>query len=382
MKVFKAINYKEGSPKNMSSEFCGKYLEHSCLEDIFTTAFSHISHGDRKQTKDYWISTTKDIHKAIELLQDKKYSYNGIAIIDLPNTKQTGYIYDENLREKGYIKKYIIDDISEQKWKCNNDGIVYSLDMSSAITINYLASYLWLKGNRKSLGNIRTYLNANSKQEVLLLGENISFEFISKDDIEKFNIVSKLPKEKNIINDYNIQIVKNFIELAPESKFKNEEILCLNKIIPMDASKYNHYNSFEMENKRKEIISLFYKNARYTFDRKRAGKSFRKLNNASDKCDFSKPYDDKDVIFSDYLWAYICSEIYISLKLSGKLEERNSLWQILNELYEKQVICGDVKKEDFFNYYIKGLGIFPNEEHFDFNDFRNVFLDIDSCGLF
>jgi hypothetical protein len=120
-------------------------------------------------------------------MNNDKYDYNGIALIELPETNQTGYIYDENLREKGYIAKDIINNIAKQNWMTNNDGIALSLDMSSVFTINYLASYLWLKGNRKSLGNIRTYLNAESKDEVLLLGENISFEFISKEYIEKNN---------------------------------------------------------------------------------------------------------------------------------------------------------------------------------------------------
>jgi len=390
MILFKAINYKEDSPKKMTSDFKGEYLEHSCFEDIITTAFSHVSSGDKKKIKDYWISTTKNIYTAIELMNNDKYDYNGIAIINLSETNQTGFIYDEILREKGYIAKDIINNVSKQLWKPNKDGMVLSLDMSSVFTINYLASYLWLKGNRDSLGNIRTYLNAKSKYEVLLLCENISFEFISKEDIEQHDLISKFSKEQNIITDYYATLYKDFIELAPESEFKEERIKAISDISKIDESKYKYYDYYEMENKRKEVISSFYKNAKYTFDRQRAKRSFYELNKLyyEDKdiidlneYEFIKPYDDSKISSDYYLWAYVCSGAYMHLKLTGKLKERRIIWQIINKLYKDSVISGKVHKKDFFEYYIKGLGIYPNSEPKRcYRDYKLLIDDMD-CGF-
>lgn len=365
MFLFKAINYTDDAPKKMTSEFKGRYTEHACFEDIITTAFSHISHGDVKREKDYWISTTKDINKAIELLNSNRYDYNGIAIIELPETQQTGYIYDKCLREKGYIGKEIINNKAVQIWQPNNDGIVLSLDMSSVFTINYLASYLWLKGNKGALGNIRAPLYANAKAEVLLLGENISFEFISKEDIEKpYELISNRFKEKEI-SDYYGTIYKNFMELAYKSAFKEKPIK--DEFDIFDRSKYQYYSYNEMDDIRKEIIGAFYKNAKYTFDR-RIASEFYKLSYANkdtedfNQYDFNIPYDDRGVSFNHYFLAYVYSQIYITLKLKGKLEEIEPSWKILNDVYGNLAICEPVDEKTFLEYYTKGLGIYPNDK--------------------
>lgn len=361
MILYKAINYKDNAPTKMTSKFIGKYIEHSCFEDIITTAFTHVSHGDKKNVKDYWISTTKSFAKAVELMNNKKYCYNGIAKIELPDTHETGLIYDETLRERGYIDKYITNNEAIHRWQPNKDGIVLSLDMSSVLTINYLASYLWLKGNKNSLGNIRAYLNAQSNDEVLLLGENISFEFISKEDVEQYELIYKGP---NIITDYYVKLLESFIELAPKSKSKEEMIKDLRTIIKIDESKYKDYNSCKMENKRKEVISFFYKNAPYTFNRQNAKKSFYEDKNIldSDKYRYIKKYDKSEIFFDDYLWAYVCSSVYIDLKLSGKLKKNDCIWMNVNELYDRSVIQGTVDANRFFEKYTKGLGIYPNNE--------------------
>ena len=339
MILFKAINYKENFPQKMTSKFEGKYIEDSCFEDIITTAFRHVSHGDRSKEKDYWISTTKSFSKAIELMNSDKYNYNGIAILELSETEHTGFIYDECLREKGYIAKEIRDNEAKQKWKVNNDGIVLSLDMSSEFTINYLASYLWLKGNKKSLGNIRTYRYAKSHDEVLILGENISFEFISKETIQdNYDSFNDIIRQENIIRDYNTLLYKKFIELAPESS-KKKQIKILNNI--SDGETYEYYSDNELDYVRRKEISSFYENAKFTFNKRIAKKIFN-----DEQCteldinEFVKPYDDREISFEYYLWAYICSGVYINLKSN---EERRFIWKIINELYEGEVICGKVR---------------------------------------
>lgn len=94
MRLYKAIKYD--GERDMTSSFNEKYKFHSCWEDLIITAFSHIARGEHKKEKDYWISASKSFSYALKYL-DKSEKYNGIAVIDLPNTLATGKIYDVNL---------------------------------------------------------------------------------------------------------------------------------------------------------------------------------------------------------------------------------------------------------------------------------------------
>jgi len=200
MRLYKAIKYDGKSEIKMSSGLMTVNRNSYDWETLICQAISHISHGDRKtKNKDCWISTTYDYNIACGYLNNERYDYNGIAVIDLPHTDITGYIYDDRLREDGYIDRNMID--SQLISKPNVDGILATLDMSSDFTWNYLGSCLWLKGNASVLGNFRAYRNSHKYGEVLILGEDISFSFIKKEDVNLVHLDSYQP----VNNHYSTQ---------------------------------------------------------------------------------------------------------------------------------------------------------------------------------
>lgn len=379
MRIFKAINYDGTSPKTMSSRFHGKYILESCWEDLIKTAFSHISSGDKKKDKDYWISTTSSFHTAIEFMNNFNYDFNGIAIIDLPHTSETGRIFDINLRERGYIDKDIIDNDVKTNWTPNEDGIVVTIDTSSQLTINYLHSYLWLKGNIESLGNMRSTIYANSKDEILIMGENISFTYFSKDEVNEAiksgsSIINNLKENK--IPDFYTGLFKVFIEHAPDSEDKRKWLESLG-IPTIEYDGYCENDPGEIERQKESIIqnSLepFYGNVRYKYNRDRAKDRFYELHKLS--------YEDKEIIdfekyeivtkrddipLDDYIASYIYSSMYMNSKLHGKLEAKYNNWKILNYLYYQRFVDGEfeilVRNLDLnqsgviLNYYNQALG--------------------------
>lgn len=181
MLLFKAINYDGHSKKELSSHFLKGYdianinredISASSFKDMIITGFSHITHGDKKKIKDYWISTTSDYSIAIDkYLNNPKYNFNGIAVIDLPNTIFSGQIYDNNLKKFGYIDKNFSGNQVLPIWETNRDGIIFTLDMSSPYTISYLASYFWLMGHITVLDGFRPFTYARASKEVLIMGE-------------------------------------------------------------------------------------------------------------------------------------------------------------------------------------------------------------------
>lgn len=383
MILYKAIKYSRGSPCEMSSSFEGKYRLHSCWEDLVTTAFSHVSSGDKKNVKDYWISATKNLQAAIDYLDDKKYEYkgyNGIAVIDLPNTLESGRIFDNSLREFGYIDKEIALDEVKSHWSPNGDGIVASLDMSSPFTLHYLAAFLWLKGNRYSLGNLRAINYASAREEILLLGDRIKFEFWPEKAARKV----LTPQFANgnfkqaVIPDHNMELFKVFLENAPESRDKNDW-LGMFKI-------YRHDIEGEIEDKlrnegcqgehlmvevKKEVERIkddsteeFFKNARWSFDRNKAKKRFSEFARLFDKeiIDFSEyeiVSEMRKLNFYDYLYAYIYAGAYYSQNTQSTGEI--PCWKILNTLHDSEYIPSEIRFEDFFNFYTHSLGVCRNK---------------------
>lgn len=225
--LYKAIheNVKDSGRKGyLNSEFQGKYEEHFLWEHFVENAFSHISHGDRK--KDYWISTTRDINKAIEYLNDKRYMFNGIAIIKLDI--EIGKIYDFNLKEHGFISKDENDILIS-----NNDGVMASVDMADPYTISYLNSCLFLKGIKPNC-SFRPVNYACKSDEVLLMGKNIEYEFIPMEEVYKIekegiNYEESYYKdlydalynyEYNTLNDYHERITYYYRNLVHNSDDK------------------------------------------------------------------------------------------------------------------------------------------------------------------
>lgn len=396
MYLFKAINYDEGSPLEMTSIFNDEYNTEACWEDMIRTAFSHVSHGDKKKAKkDYWISATRSYETAIDYLNNPNYSFNGIAIIDLPNTHKTGYIYDSNLREYGYVEKESKEPSGfKNLWTPNTDGIVVVLDMSSDYTINYLASYLWLKGNQCTLGNIRTYNYAKKDDEVLILGQGIKFSFLNKD---KANEVAKTCYNfNNNITDYNSELFSVFIKYAPQSPFKDKLLETSEQIVNFDdfddfycdkleyikeslndenvfldnldfyidqSEVEEEYKIFQKNNCQNDLMR-FYENATYSFNRSNVLKRFNefsKLNYADcDIIDFDRyklVEKISEISLDDYLYAYIYSACYIQLKSSDKIPTIRLKWKTLNYLYGDKFITQNIGADDFFNYYNNSLGI-------------------------
>lgn len=373
MRLFKAIKYDGDSSKTMTSIFNRKYKFESCWDGMIITAFSHISSGDHKIEKDYWISTTKSFATAVEYLRNKKdYQFNGIAIIDLPNTNETGRIYDPTLRDFGYIDKSVSVDEVIPLWSHNEDGVVASLDMSSQFTINYLAAYLWLKGRILTLGNQRAITYANSKDEVLLIGNGIKFEFVSEEEIAvRYN--SYL--HQDIIYDYNMELYKLLIQYAPESTDKDDFLkannVCNYKYMFGEIEEnlrekgvVEEYIAFEVA---KEISRIkdqsaikFFENAKYCFDRKVANGRFLMQSALSykdkDIIDFEgfneryevlKSY--KNISFNDCIDAYINAGAYYHGKMNFKLKDKNFAWKVINMIYNYEYIPNGLPFEDFVN---------------------------------
>lgn len=387
MILYKAINYDGFSEKVLNSEFYAEYSttknyeydkSASCFEDIIKNALSHISQGNKKRQKDYWISTTSDYSIAInKYLNDNRYNFNGIAVIELPNTMYSGYIYDYNLRERGYIDKVFRDGNVFPSWNTNSDGIAISLDMSSEFTVYYLSSYLWLKGNIRPLHNWRAFAYAIKDKEVLIMGQNIKFKFISRENIDKE--IKKLKNKK--IDDYYEDLFKIFIESAPDSDQKEEFLGRDYRSEEMEYDEYlsNHISYIvgeddkymdwsnpiikekiindyyinesevrlnfneEIENEREKKLMKFYKNTRFKYIYKKAYKRFLNFKDLKyenkDSIDFSEyevTEENKKISFDKYLYAYFYSNYYLNTISDGKL--KLTLWKRLYLLYDCKFI--------------------------------------------
>lgn len=407
MILFKAIYYDGNSEKEFNSEFREEYsianldkndTSASCFENIIKMAFSHVGNGDKKKIKDYWISTTSDYSIAIDkYLNNSKYSFNGIAVINLPNTEFSGYIYDDNLRKFGFIDK----DFSQYKvlplWNTNSDGIAVTLDLSSEYTISYLASYLWLKGSRSSLDGFRPFTYANSSKEILIMGEKIKFEFIPKDKVEMY----RKKYASNKVNDYYSFLYLDFFCYAPDSELK-KSIFANNYLSEKDE--YNEYlidnishilgeegsyidlsEPFVMkevidnfgidekyirrmfnekkENEKIKSIMRFYENTQYKYEHKKASNRFYNYRKQYDKwkCEdkdiidyfeFNIVYKNYKITFEKYLYAYVYASIYLLFKLDNKYRKKLNAWKILNKLYNYRFVGKDgIRKDQFMRNY-------------------------------
>lgn len=413
MKLFKAIRHID-KENFISSKFSDNYLNESSWEDLINSAFTHISHGDRKKASDCWISTTKSYEIALEYLNNTNYNFNGIAVLDLSATKDLGYIYDSNLRNYGYIDKEVISPAKiNNKWEKNSDGVVVALDMSSEFTIAHLASYLWLKGNQRTLGNCRAQNYAINDKEVLLLGEDIKFEFIEKENAH--NLLYKYSSYNNT-PDYYLSLYKLFVDYAPNLKLKDEFYSKLpnDKLFVSNLLEYEEFYSNEIYHLKehmdlnflsdnllewhideKEIefkydrykteyyinkLNDYYPNASYHFDNKAASYRFKEFNKLDykdrDLIDFNK-YNPAIGIgqadFDSFLYAYAYSLVYIFIKNNSQKNKIKDLFNFLNLLYNNRFIFEDVSYENFFNYYTKSLGIFKLKESFDYTDLDDFF---------
>ena len=290
MFLYKAIKYEENNPKKMNSEL----QELLSWDDIILDAFSHISCGDRKQKKDYWISTTKSLKSAIERLETPENRYNGIAVFEIPNTK-IGVIYDENLRNYDYLDK--------NHCSLNNDGIITTLDMSSEYTIGYVASFLWLKGYTKQLRNLRTYAYANKEKEILVCGRDIKFTFYHKSKINKI-----IPNDHELVDKYE-ELFLLFIECALEYK--------------------TSLGCRENTNDCQDKVMEFYKNLPFYLDK----------NNNLTK--YATPS------FYDYRDAYFYALIYINIKYKNNTSKIKTIFNILKLLYKKEITLGNMPDKEF-----------------------------------
>ena len=414
MKLFKAIK-RIASEDSINSKFSDNYMIESSWEDLVSSAFTHISHGDRKKSTDCWISTTKSYEVALEYLNNESYDFNGIAVLDLPYTDKLGYIYDSNLRNYGFIDKNIISPRETQNlWEKNPDGIVVALDMSSEFTIAHLASYLWLRGNQSTLGNCRAQNYAIKDKEVLLLGEDIKYKFIEKENAHK--LLGEYSSYDNNVPDYYLSLYKLFVDYAPISKHKEEfyNKLSVNLDFVSTLTSYDDFYSNEIDYLKEDMglnfisddlikwhidesdikhkyekykdeyfnnmLKNYYLNAGYHFDNKAASYRFKEFH----KLD----YKDKDLIdfdkyspaisigeanFDTYLYAYAYSLVYIFIKNNSQKNKIKDLFNLLNLLYNNRFIYEDVSYGDFFNYYTRALGIFKLKKTFDFMDLDDFF---------
>lgn len=227
MLLFKAIKYSGDNCLN--SYFQESYKYDSSAIELIEAAMGHVKVANQKRSKrdsDYWISATYDFNTALRYLNDHKdgvYGYNGIACIELPNTHKMGYIYDNKLREDGYIEKRCLKEGVELDWMPNEDGVIWLLDMSNEYTINYLASLMWLKGNDSTFRDLRVLRTSIKDNEVLMLLEDTKFNFI---DIETANkLASKIPNTTIKPANWHEELYSLLLYYAPESELKDDIVL-------------------------------------------------------------------------------------------------------------------------------------------------------------
>lgn len=252
--------------------------------------------------------------------------------------------------------------------------------MSSPFTLNYLASYLWLKGSRKTLGSFRTILNAHADNEILLLGEGIKFEFIPKEDVDSFIKANEVD-----IPDYYVELFIKFIKYAPNSPdreywvkklkiptYEMQLVIDDDEIEEMreqgEPEQKIQHEIGELEERIKiDSLMPFYANAQYRFNRSRAEvkfKEFAKFSYADkdiidyEKYEFITRYED--IPFEAYLYAYVYGGVYTKAKLGNKLDEKTLFWKTVNALYENKFIYETVHVDTFMNYYKKYLGAYQN----------------------
>lgn len=353
MRLFKAIKYENGQPDKMSSNFSTD-SKNETWKCMIENGLSHVSNGGQKADKDYWISTTKSLRDAYEIMNEN--DLDGIAIIDLPNTNLTGYIYDKTLREKGFLETGSTDGSRKSNFLHNEDGIIVTLDMTSPFTMSYLASYLWLKGNTESIGNIRAIAYAGAKSEVLVMGVNIEFYYLSKAQIDTVTKSNSdfLDDSEVVIPDYYFNLFSAFAKGAPDSLKRSELLSKFN--LHDQNEKYNvngsdgdfdHKTSF---NKNYQLVdnyvNHFYDNAKFSF------------------CD--NEHENiltryKDISFYDYLYAYINSNAYRYYKMHTMTSKREDIaycWKWLNEIYNYQIIPRCIEYNDFLCSCNHSLGAF------------------------
>jgi|GEM_PF-2806293 len=410
--------HENDQKKVVTSAFNGSATSECCWYDLIKTALTHVSHGDVKQVKDCWISTSKSLTTAIHYLNNPKYDFTGIAVFDLTATEITGEIYDETLRDFGYIERIAENNFHfENQWSPNADGIVATLDLSDAPTVAYICSLLWLKGGRKASGNIRALRYAKNDDEVLLLGENIAYTYYPRNKVT--SLLNEKREDKAILSLYT----QLFSYIYANGPLASAEVLANgNKSeLPMSLEDYIAYGlgygyvpikgpnngvkgTVEIVDDREDMTDLYgmylknyhaqklmkyYRNSVYHFMPESAMARFREYRHLSyaDKeiIDFEK-YEPVVVVgeidFDKILYAYVYSLCYYMLKDGAK--ERDSIKQYLqnfyymiNEAYDRRFLSRNLSEEEFLTYYNHSLGLYvKREREVDWNrlDWEAFFL--------
>ena len=352
MKLYKAIKYDGASEKVLDSDLICEHENVNSWETLVKTVFSHISQGDKKgektKEKDAWISATYDLEVVKSYLNNKKYDFNCIAVIDLPNTPYMGYIYDDKLRKFGYIDKELSGSKEVLYSTGNEDGILAILDMSSPFTLMYLGTYLWLKGEKSSLGNFRANRNANKYKEVLILANNVKFRILGEDE----EIVESTSKIKDVSANlfYNIGVSLMAQNMRSEDDLREflKESLLANNIQPggdwkvlfqqycdmadISADKeerytfiYNCFQNVRYEYQPNRERIYYYGNTYYYQDGRSCKiPSFHSLSK-EDKDNVKQEYEivikhSNDITFDEIVGAYIYAAFYMGNKDNGKKE--------------------------------------------------------------
>lgn len=369
MILFKAINSSHYPDMCFSSNFNPNFRIDS-WENMIAAAYSHVIHDNKKRkelNRDYWLSATNDYEVAYRYLTNKNHNFDGIAVIELPNTLYSGYIYDDTLRTRGYIEK----DLNKQVclWKPNQDGIITVLDMSSIPTIYYLSSYLWLKGNNSTPKSFRAVRSANKDHEFLFLGQNINFKFLDKQTSKRIYQEKKWGLYPT--KDLNLDLLLGIIKYAPDSDIKRKVLQERNLEYTSQSDSYEEFLQDEIDylreiaienedywgddfidvdekdlksrfyKKRKQekdfFVNQFYENVSYVYMREKVYKRFKKFPKLE--------YKDKDVIdFSEYEvvekfipleFSYIIRAYIYSGYNMGAVIKELGLHNLINELYKE-----------------------------------------------
>jgi len=409
MRLYAAIRHegehehdKEGM---ITSVFNGNATSECCWYDLIQTALTHVSHGDVKRVKDCWISTSKRLATAINYLNNPKYDFTGIAVFDLHATKITGEIYDETLKDFGYIER-IIDEKGrfENQWHPNADGVVATLDLSDAPTVAYICSFLWLKGGRKASGNIRALRYAKNDDEVLLLGENIAYTYYPRNQV--ISLLNEKREDKAISSLYR-QLFSYIYANGPlasaevlmgydksELPIPIEEYIAYgseNGYVPkgsLDVFERVSIDSVDVDDKERmtvlyfaylkkhhrEQLMKYYRNIVYHFVPEKAMAKFTEYHHLSyadkDIIDFEK-YEPVAVVgeidFDEILYAYVYSLCYYMLKDEAKesgstKQYLKNFYYMINEAYDRRFLTRDLHEEEFLTYYNHSLGLYVKRE--------------------
>lgn len=308
MILFKAINYEENCSLEMSSEVKGKYINECIWEEMIVNAFSHIS---QKNEKNYWISTNKSLKTAIEYMNEPMYNFNGIAVIELPNTIESGRIYDTGLREYGGRLG--------GDWIPNADGIIVTLDMTSVFTQNYLGTFLCLRQRISPLKNFVEKSYADINDEVLILGEGIKFEFYGKNQQNALEDKYKDKYTENPIIDYLAEITESFIACSPNANQK-----C------------------NIKNRNEKEIYKFFNNEKYRWF-----------------ANEDSPYQVDEILsFEEYLEFYFFSDLYINY---NSKTIKDAQLANLSDLYNDKFITENLTHK-FIEDRLIALGANRNQE--------------------